>query len=254
METKRKASFVKVLIICKLISASIASMLICTECGNRTEKASKNDEVSLEVTISPKKIKFQDLPTEIAAYIAKGELGNAEFILRANSSSLDIFFKIRDIIPLVATLVEQYIKSGNIDEAVNLERWYYSIIETESYLASNKSYFISIMQPLFDYYMSMEEYLLADEFIFSTDYEKYYNYMERAVTNMVLSGKISEAKTFVTAKSVKFDDVEEIWREERRNKNSNNVADCDKKYKPYFKLTVVTNLMAIINSSTIDEN
>lgn len=138
---------------------------------------------------------------------------------------------------VVENLVQAYIDNGEIDKAVSLSKWSWQYVG----------------KPVYEYYMSNEEYLLADEFIISTDYDIYYNYMERAVTNMVLRGKISEARAFVTAKSVKFDDVEEIWREERKH-TSLYVADCDKKYKPYFKLTVVNNLMAIINSSTIDEN
>lgn len=252
METTRKASFVKALIICKLILASIASMLICTECGNRTDKASKNDEVCLEVSISPKQLNYKELPIEVAKYMAKGELGNADCLLRANPSTLNDISTAKNMVPLVTTLEELYIKNGIIDEAVNLERWYYSVIEISG-ADYNESNFKSIMAPLFDYYMSKEEYFLADEFIMSTDYENYYKYMERAVTNMVLRGKISEAKTFVTAKSVKFDDVEDIWGEKRK-RYSYNATDIDREYKPYFKETVVKNLMAIINSSTIDEN
>jgi len=187
--------------------------------------------------------------TRVARCISHNKLEKAEYYVKSYSK------RTSDISSSIASLEQAYIDNGNVDKAVNLCKW-----------ATSNGAYNSVLSPLYEYYMAIEEFDIAEEFLskrnstkvndnaFMEKYYTYYQHLTRVVVYLCNEKEKAKAKEYIKIKSSYFDDVYSEWKKYKSQTNMESYYRDEKanivddKLKPYFKETVVKNLMSIVNS------
>lgn len=189
-----------------------------------------NDIVHLEMTLkspSPKQ-KYDKCIAAVSECIIKKELGNAEYYIKS-------YHHPRSIMNSVSTLEQAYIDEGYVEKAINLFNWASTQLSDHGY---DDEEYSNICSPLYYYYMDINEYSLAEEYIATnlkkgrgydsdTPYPGYYQHLERCVRKMILMGEREKAKSFIKTHSSFFNDVS--------------------KGSEYYKEKVINKLMTLTN-------